>query len=76
MYLTVSSSFLIYFVMGGCGPSRVIKFLNAPEQPEQGDLFLYSPAPLPPTKWALDLSSIDPVKVTRGLVGIKQPYHL
>ncbi len=37
MYLTVSSSFLISFVMGGRGPSRVIKFLNAPERPEQGD---------------------------------------
>jgi hypothetical protein len=40
MYLTVSSSFLISFVMGGgggSGPSRVIKFLNAPELPEQGD---------------------------------------
>ncbi len=36
MYLTVSSSFLISFVMGG-SPSRVIKFLNAPERPEQGD---------------------------------------
>jgi hypothetical protein len=44
MYLAVSSSFLISFVMGGgdacslmhlSGPSRVIKFL-------------YSPAPLPP----------------------------
>jgi hypothetical protein len=33
MYLTVASS----FVMGGSGPSRVIKFLNAPERPEQGD---------------------------------------
>jgi hypothetical protein len=37
MYLTVSSSFLISFVMGGSGPSRVMKFLNSPEQPEQGD---------------------------------------
>jgi hypothetical protein len=41
MYLTVSSSFLISFVMGGggggSGLSRVIKFLNAPERPEQGD---------------------------------------
>jgi hypothetical protein len=38
MYLTVSSSFLISFVRGGgSGPSRVIKFLNALEQPEQGD---------------------------------------
>jgi hypothetical protein len=35
MYLTVSSSFLISFVMGGSGPSRLIKFL-------------YSPAPPPP----------------------------
>jgi hypothetical protein len=37
MYRTVSSSFLISFVMEGSGPSRVIKFLNAPERPEQGD---------------------------------------
>jgi hypothetical protein len=37
MYLTVSSSFLISFVMGGSGPSRAIKFLYAPELPEQGD---------------------------------------
>jgi hypothetical protein len=37
MYLTVSSSFLISFVMGGSDPNRVIKFLNAPERPEQGD---------------------------------------
>ncbi len=37
MYLTVSSSFLISFVMGGSGPSRVIKFLNVPERLEQGD---------------------------------------
>jgi hypothetical protein len=37
MYLTVSSSFLISFVMHLSGPSRVIKFLNAPERPEQGD---------------------------------------
>jgi hypothetical protein len=37
MYLKVSSSFLISFVMGGSGPSRVIKFLNAPERPEHGD---------------------------------------
>jgi hypothetical protein len=33
----VSSSFLISFVMGGSGLSRVINFLNAPERPEQGD---------------------------------------
>ncbi len=37
MYLTVSSSFLISFVMGGSGPIRVIKFLYVPEGPEQGD---------------------------------------
>ncbi len=76
MYLTVSSSFLISFVMGGSGPRRVIKFLNAPERPEQGDKFLYSPAPPPPTVWALDLPTIHPVKVTRELVCIKQPMHL
>jgi hypothetical protein len=40
MYLTVVSSFLINFVMGGSGPSRAIKFLCAP-------------APPPPTVWAL-----------------------
>jgi hypothetical protein len=38
--------------------------------------FLYSPAPPPPTAWALDLPRIHPVKVTRGLVCIKQPMHL
>jgi hypothetical protein len=37
MYLTVTSSFLISLVMEGSGPSMVIKFLNAPEQPEQGN---------------------------------------
>jgi hypothetical protein len=39
MYLTVSSGFLISFVMGGGGssPGRGIKFLYAPERPEQGD---------------------------------------
>jgi hypothetical protein len=38
MNLTVSSSFLLSFVIGGSGPSRVIKFLNALERPEQGDV--------------------------------------
>jgi hypothetical protein len=37
MYLTVSSRFLISFVMGGSGPSRTIKFIYEPEWPEQGD---------------------------------------
>ncbi len=37
MYLTVSSSFLISFVIEGSGLSRAIKFLYAPEWPEQGD---------------------------------------
>jgi hypothetical protein len=37
MYLTVSSSFVISFVVGGSGPRRVIKFLIAPEQLKQGD---------------------------------------
>jgi hypothetical protein len=37
MYLSVSSSFLISSVIGGNSLSRVIKFLNAPEWPEQGD---------------------------------------
>jgi hypothetical protein len=37
MYLTVSSSFLVSFVKGGSGPSSVIKFLYAPERPDQGD---------------------------------------
>jgi hypothetical protein len=38
MYLTVSSSFLISFVMGGGGdgPSRVIKFLYSPAPPQYG----------------------------------------
>jgi hypothetical protein len=40
MYLTVSSSFLISFVIGGSGPSRANKFL-------------YAPAPPPPSVWAL-----------------------
>jgi hypothetical protein len=61
MYLTVSSVFLISFgAARWSGPSRVIKFL-------------YSPAPPPPTVWALDLPTIHPVKVTRGLVCLKQP---
>jgi hypothetical protein len=70
MYLTVSSSFLLSFLMGGSGQSRVIKFLNSPERPKQGIKFLYSPAPPPPTVWTLDLPTIHPVKVTRGLVCI------
>jgi hypothetical protein len=37
LYLTVSSSFLICFVIGGSGPSRVMKFLNSPERAKQGD---------------------------------------
>jgi hypothetical protein len=37
MHLTVSSWFLIGFVMGGSSPSRCIKILYAPERPEQGD---------------------------------------
>ncbi len=45
------------------GWGRVFKFLN-------------SPAPPPPKVWALDLPRIHPVKVTRGLVCIKQPMHL
>ncbi len=61
--LTVSSSFLISFVMGESGPSRVIKSLI--------HLLLH-----PPQYGALDLSMIHPVKVTRGLVCIKQPLHL
>ncbi len=46
--------------MGGSGPSRVVKFLYAPEGPEQGDLVplcTCSPAPtiwaLKPPSWAL-----------------------
>ncbi len=54
---------LLSSIMHMSGPSRVIKFL-------------YSPAPPPPTVWALDLPTIHPVKVTRGLVCIKQPMHL
>jgi hypothetical protein len=45
------------------GPSRLIKFL-------------YSPTPPSTTVLALDLPTIHPVKVTRGLVCIKQPMHL
>jgi hypothetical protein len=63
VYLTVSSSFLK-------------KFCNGGERPEQAIKFLYSPAPPPPTVWTLDLPTIHPVKVTRGLVCIKQPMHL
>jgi hypothetical protein len=40
MYLTVVSWFLISFVLGGRGPSRVNKFLYAPAHP-------------PPSVWAL-----------------------
>jgi hypothetical protein len=39
---------------GGGGPSRAIKFLYAPEQPEQGDLVPYAPAPPSPhSTWAM-----------------------
>jgi hypothetical protein len=54
---------LLSSLMHLSGPSRVIKFL-------------YSPVPPPPTVWALDLPTIHPVKVTRGLMCIKQPMHL
>ncbi len=37
MYLTVVSWFRISFVMGGSRPGRAIKFLYAPELPEQDD---------------------------------------
>ncbi len=47
MYLTVSSWFLICFVMGGSGLSRAIKFLNAPALPPP-----HSMGPEPPS-WAL-----------------------
>ncbi len=56
--------------MGGSRPSRVIKFLNAPECPSRVIKFLYSPDPPPPTVWALDLPTIHPLKVTGGLVCI------
>ncbi len=51
------------YIIHMSGPSRVIKFL-------------YSPAPPPPTVWDLDLPTVHPVKVTRGLVCIKHPMHL
>ncbi len=69
MYLTVSSSFLISFVMEGSGPSRVIKFLNAPERPEQGDkvpLFTCSSAP----------HSMGPETSLVGFLCIKPPMRL
>jgi hypothetical protein len=68
MYLTVSSSFLISFVMGGSCPSRVIKFLNAPEQPVQGDyvpLFTCSSTPY----------SMGPETSLVGFLCIKPPLH-
>ncbi len=37
MHLTVSSSFLISFVMRGSSASRIIKILYLPERSEQGD---------------------------------------
>jgi hypothetical protein len=42
-YLTISSSFLISFVMGESGPSRVIKFLYSPGPPPP-----HSMGPRPP----------------------------
>jgi hypothetical protein len=41
--------------MGGSCPSRAMKFLYEPEWPEQGNKFLYAPAPPSPTVWALKL---------------------
>ncbi len=45
MYLTVVSSFLITFVMGGGGGEG--------EGPSRANKFLYAPAPPPPSVWAL-----------------------
>jgi hypothetical protein len=53
------------------------KFLNSPERPEQGELSSFIHLLLkPPTVWALDLPRMHPVKVTMGLMCIKQPMHL
>ncbi len=67
MYLTVSSSFLINFVMGGGGGARAgwlisLMYLSGPSRVIK---FLYSPAPPPPTVWALKPS-----------LCIKPPMHL
>jgi hypothetical protein len=59
MYLAVSSRFLISFVVGK-------------EQPEQGDKFLYAPAPPPPTVWALKPPSQALVHKTYRLDAISQ----
>ncbi len=54
------------------GWSRVFKFLNSPERPEQGELSSFIHLLIhSPTVWALD-PRILPVKVTSGLVCIKQ----
>ncbi len=62
MYLTISSSFLISFVMGESGPSRVIKFL-------------YSPGPPPPTVWALDLPKNTLLKSPGGSSFLGPKWH-
>ncbi len=52
----------------------MVKFLNSPERPEQGELSSFINLLLHPLSvWALDLPRIHPIKVTRGLVCIKQP---
>ena len=49
----------------------MVKFLNSPERPKQGELSSFIHLLLhPPTVWALDLPTIHPVKVTKGLVCI------
>jgi hypothetical protein len=54
------------------GWSRVVKFVNSPERPEQGELSSFIHLLLhPPTVWALDLPRIHHINVTRGLVCIK-----
>ncbi len=48
MYLTVSSSFLVSFVMGGAARAGCLSSLMHLSGPSRVIKFLYSPAPLPP----------------------------
>ena len=52
-YLTVSSSFLISFVMGGAVRARLLSSFMHLSGPSRAIKFLYAPAPPSLTVWAL-----------------------